>query len=157
MNIAIRSLPARDMAARLLRQVEGLRLTPYQDSVGVWTVGCGTTVIGGEPVTARTPPLTPAQADALMLSEMDEKADAVDMAAPFGATDAQLAACYSFAFNEGTHAFETSTLLRLWRAGDVLGAADQFNAWVYAGGRVIKGLVNRRHLERAVFLGLTTV
>ncbi len=38
----------------LIRQFEGLRLAAYQDSVGVWTIGYGTTrgVKAGQAITA---------------------------------------------------------------------------------------------------------
>lgn len=51
--------------ARLLKQLEqdeGFRPKPYQDTVGVWTIGFGATHIGGHPVTELTPPVTRAQA-----------------------------------------------------------------------------------------------
>lgn len=145
------------MASRLIIQCEGTKLAPYQDSGGVWTIGNGTITIDGEPVTAETPPITMARASELMMAELEEKAAAVDAVAPVDATDGQRSSCYSFTYNLGVSAFEKSTLLKKWLAGDVLGAGDQFNAWIYAGGHIVQGLVNRRKLERAIFLGLTTV
>ena len=37
--------------------------------------------------------------------------------------------------------------------GDIAGATEQFGRWIYGGGKVMPGLVKRRALERAVFLG----
>ncbi|HXT81398.1 MAG TPA: lysozyme [Acetobacteraceae bacterium] len=150
-------MTALEIAARLLRQLEGCVLTPYQDQGGTWTIGIGTTHIDGQPVTGETPPIATEQAEAYMQAELQPTAAEVDREAPPDATDAQRAACYSFAYNEGVGAFAGSTLLRLWRSGDVEGAAAQFDAWVYAGGHVSKGLVNRRALEKAVFLGQVRV
>lgn len=145
------------MASRLVIQCEGTKLAPYQDSGGVYTIGNGTISIDGEPVTAETPPITMARASELMMAELLEKAAAVNAVAPADATDGQRASCYSFTYNEGVSAFQKSTLLKKWLVGDVLGAASQFDQWIYAGGRVVQGLVNRRKLEKAIFLGLTTV
>ena len=72
---------------------------------------------------------------------------------PATATDGQRAALYSFAYNEGTGALHSSTLLRKFVAGDLDGAGAQFAAWVYSGGHVTRGLVNRRALELSVFQG----
>ncbi|HGM8337746.1 TPA: glycoside hydrolase family protein [Pseudomonas aeruginosa] len=48
----------------------------------------------------------------------------------------------------GETQFSRSTLLRKLNAGDVKGACAELSRWVYAGGKVYKGLVNRRKAER---------
>ena len=148
---------AAQMGERLIRQCEGCVLHPYQDTAGNWTIGIGSIRLAdGSPVTATTPPITSDQADALMLAELTSTIAEVDGMLPASATTHQRAALYSFAYNEGCGALAKSTLLRLFLAGDVAGAAAQFAAWVYAGGKISKGLQNRRALEKSVFLGLTT-
>lgn len=42
--------------------------------------------------------------------------------------------------------------MRLLRAGDVHGAAKQFDRWNRADGKVLPGLVVRRAAERDLFL-----
>ena len=37
-------------------------------------------------------------------------------------------------------------------AGDFNGAANQFSRWVYAGGKVLPGLVKRREAEKQLFI-----
>lgn len=59
----------------------------------------------------------------------------------------------SLAYNIGIGAFRSSTLLRKFNGGDVIGAGDQFLRWNRAGGRVIDGLTNRRRDELAVYSG----
>lgn len=66
----------------------------------------------------------------------------------------ELAATTSLAYNIGLEAFRNSTLLRMYRAGNIAGAADQFPRWNKAGGQVMPGLDNRRAHERALFLGM---
>jgi lysozyme len=61
----------------------------------------------------------------------------------------------SFAYNVGSGAFCSSTLVRKLNAGDYTGACNELPRWVYAGGRVVQGLVNRREKERAQCLGLS--
>ena len=153
------------MAAQLVRQVEGTRLAPYLDTSGHWTIGTGSRWLAdGSPVTASTPPLSHvAAADALMMRELRPRYLAVASLCPKGADPAQVAACVSFAYNEGVSAFAGSTLLHLWVQGDAKGAAAQFAAWNMehdpATGqlRVNRGLTNRRAIEAAVFAGTLTV
>ena len=68
-------------------------------------------------------------------------------------TEAQLGAMTSLAYNIGIGAFGSSTLLRLFNAGQTDLAAAQFAVWRRAGGKVLQGLVNRRADERRVFEG----
>ena len=64
----------------------------------------------------------------------------------------QFDALVSLAYNIGTGAFNKSTLVKKLNAGDILGAADQFDVWVNAGGKRMQGRVNRRAKEKALFL-----
>jgi len=67
--------------------------------------------------------------------------------------DNQLIALSSFAYNEGPGAFQTSTLLKLLNSGaDINIVANEFDKWVYAGGKVSPGLKNRRNAEKQLFL-----
>lgn len=58
-----------DRLVRTLQADEGFRGTPYLDSVGVWTVGYGTTFIHGQAVRADTPAL--AEKEALVYLKAD--------------------------------------------------------------------------------------
>lgn len=64
----------------------------------------------------------------------------------------QLDSLASFVFNVGGRNFAQSTLLSRLNAGNYAGAGAQFGRWVYAGGRVLPGLVSRRAAEAALFL-----
>ncbi|TFU20914.1 lysozyme, partial [Proteus mirabilis] len=60
---------------------------------------------------------------------------------------------YSFAFNVGTTTFARSTLLKKLNAGDRAGACEEIKRWVYAGGKVWRGLVSRREAESVLCHG----
>jgi hypothetical protein len=49
-------------------------------------------------------------------------------------------------------AFRKSTLLKLLNQGNYEGAKDEFQRWVYGGGRRLAGLVKRRNHEAELFL-----
>ena len=64
----------------------------------------------------------------------------------------QFDALVSLAYNIGSNAFKSSTLVKKLNTNDYQGAADQFNVWVNAGGKRMQGLVNRRDKEKLLFL-----
>lgn len=66
--------------------------------------------------------------------------------------DTRRAAYISLVYNIGEGNFARSTLLRKTNAGDVVGACQEFSRWVYAKGRKLRGLVNRRERERQLCL-----
>ena len=68
-------------------------------------------------------------------------------------TDGQAAALASLIYNIGPDAWQKSAIRRLVCAGDMAGAAGQFERWNKAGGVVLPGLVRRRQAERAIFEG----
>jgi lysozyme len=145
------------LATSLLRDIEGLELKPYLDEAGIPTIGIGCVMIDGKPVTLHTPPITEAKAVLLMndvLAGIAPKLAAM-VECPLG--DHEAGALVSFQYNVGTGALRGSTLLRKLNAGDKQGAADEFGKWVLVkkNGRLVQsnGLVRRRTLERAMFLG----
>jgi len=88
-----------------------------------------------------------------LIKEAQDKYDFVISKVRVPVTDNQLLAMASFTYNEGENAFATSTLLKLLNEGqnkDIV--ANQFDRWVYAGGKVSEGLKNRRIAEKRLFL-----
>ena len=60
------------------------------------------------------------------------------------------AAFNSLSWNVGVAGTGRSTAMRRLNAGDIRGACEAFAMWNRAGGRVIRGLVNRRADETAL-------
>ena len=67
-------------------------------------------------------------------------------------TQNQYDALVSLAYNIGTSALSSSTLMKKLNAGDVKGAADEFLRWNKSGGKAMPGLTNRRKAERSIFI-----
>ena len=126
---------------------EKCRLTPYQDSGGVWTNGWGNT----RHVTSNLT-ITQAQADADLLANVADSVDAVNDHVTVALSQNQFDSLVDFAFNCGAGAFKGSTLLRKLNAGDYDGASKQFAVWDKINGVACKGLDNRRAGETALFL-----
>jgi lysozyme len=64
----------------------------------------------------------------------------------------QFDALVSFAFNVGLGNLQRSSLRMKHNRGDFDEAADEFMKWSKAGGKVLKGLVNRRLDEQRLYL-----
>lgn len=65
----------------------------------------------------------------------------------------QYAAVLSISYNVGVGAICSSTMVKLINRGEPGSVwCRQFDRWVYAGGKKINGLVNRRSAEKALCL-----
>lgn len=136
----------------LIKQFEGCKLTAYQDSVGVWTIGYGwTQSVDGKPIWAGMT-IKQETAERLLKTGLVSYESDVSRLVKVGMTQGQFDALVSFTYNLGTRSLSTSTLLRKLNAGDYAGAADEFLRWNKAGSKVLNGLTRRREAERALFL-----
>ncbi|KTI47628.1 muraminidase [Enterobacter hormaechei subsp. steigerwaltii] len=136
----------------LIKQFEGCKLTAYQDSVGVWTIGYGwTQPVDGKPIRAGMT-IKQETAERLLKTGLVSYESDVSRLVKVGLTQRQFDALVSFTYNLGARSLSTSTLLRKLNAGDYAGAADEFLRWNKAGGKVLNGLTRRREAERALFL-----
>lgn len=135
----------------LLKDSEGVRLTAYQDVVGVWTIGYGWTGPVDGVAIHKGMTITMDKAEALLRLGVERFARDVE-AACVTATDTQFAAMVSLAYNIGINAFRRSSVLKHHRRGDHQRAADAFLLWIKAGGKVVKGLRTRRMRERRLYL-----
>lgn len=135
-----------------IKSFEGYRATAYQDVVGVWTIGYGTTRVDGERV---RPGMTCnyAQAEEWLRKDIEGHLKGALAWVKVALTQNQLDAIASFVYNVGVTNFRNSTLLRLLNAGDFEGAQAQFLKWNRAGGKVVRGLVRRREEEAKMFAG----
>lgn len=136
-------------AVALLRspRIEGVRYEAYLDSGGVPTIGAGHTK--GVKLGMHA---DDAQVDAWLREDLAEAEDAVNRYVKIKLTQYQFDALVMFVFNVGVQAFKDSTMLKMLNANNIKGAADQFPRWKYDNGRVVEGLVNRRAIERTLFL-----
>lgn len=141
-----------DKGIALIKQFEGCKLTAYQDSVGVWTIGYGwTQPVDGKPIRDGMT-IKQETAERLLKTGLVSYESDVSRLVKVGLTQGQFDALVSFTYNLGARSLSTSTLLRKLNTGDYAGAADEFLRWNKAGGKVLNGLTRRREAERALFL-----
>lgn len=139
----------------LIKGFEGCRLTAYPDpGTGgkPWTIGYGWTFpVDGKPI---KPGMTidQATADRLLKTGLVSYENDVLKLVKVKLSQNQFDALVSFAYNVGSRALSTSTLLKKLNAGDIKGAADEFLRWNKSGKEVLPGLTKRRKVERDVFL-----
>lgn len=151
---------AATLAAALIADEEGLRLSRYYDAVGgVWSIGFGfCTLADGSPVTAHTMPLTAAQCDALLATKLaQDYMPGVQRVMACPMTTGQFAALTSFAYNLGIGTLAHSAIPRLGQAGAWSGVVSAMQAYNRASGQVCADLVGRRRREGAVLMGQTFI
>ena len=135
-----------DKLVQALKKMEGCRLTAYQDTAGVWTIGYGHTagVKKGDRCTQY-------QAEQYLredLAKFEAAASKVRNVNTQGRFDAVVDFCY----NCGIGNFSSSTLKKYIEAGRAnWEIQEQFLRWVNAGGKKQGGLVSRRIWEAARF------
>lgn len=130
-----------------ITQWEELRLEPYKDVKGVWTIGYGHT----HGVTENSPPIDKATAELLLSADLRAAEGYVEHLIHVVLNDNQFAALVSLVYNCGT-----APLLGHFggyvNAGNMTRAAKELLIWNHSGGKVIDGLTNRRKAEQALFL-----
>jgi lysozyme len=129
-----------------IKRHEALRLNAYLDAVGVWTIGYGHTKTAKKGMT-----ITEAEAEKLLVDDLKTAENEIN-SHNLPLKQHQFDALASFVFNVGTGAFRTSTLLKRLKADvnhpDII---NQFNRWMYGGGKVLSGLVKRRRQEADIY------
>jgi lysozyme len=151
-------------AIELIKHHEGVRFRPYRCPARLHTVGVGHVLY---PEQAKIPmaermnfPLRPEdnrvwtkdEVDAILKADLArfEKGVATYCTVPL--TQGMFDALVSFSFNVGLGTLQRSTLRSKLNRGDKLGAADELLKYCLGGGKILKGLQNRRIDERAMFL-----
>ncbi|HEY9762934.1 MAG TPA: glycoside hydrolase family protein, partial [Trichocoleus sp.] len=131
-------------AADFIAQFEGFHNTPYWD-YQQYTWGYGTRAPGP------TGYISQEQAQAELNQRIAQDNATLERLVKVSLTPSQCTALLSFQFNTG--ALEGSQLIAKLNAGDVAGAAAEFDRWILAGGQPLEGLRRRRAAEKELFLG----
>lgn len=153
-----------DKVIHMIKHHEGVRTKPYQCPALLWTVGVGHVI---EPIHIRSTleqrkfypipegwdrVLSTEEVDDILKKDLARFEQGVARLCPVTLTQGQFDALVSFSFNVGLGNLQRSTIRMKVNRGDFEGAAEGFLDWTKAGGKVLKGLVNRRNDERALFL-----
>ena len=129
---------------------EGFSDTAYIPVAGdVPTIGFGTTegVKLGDTI-------TPEKAIERAYRDIQKTESAIHKCVHVPLSDNEYSSFVSLAYNIGTSAFCSSTLVKKLNARDYEGACAEIKRWVYVKGQVVPGLVNRREKEYRMCMGL---
>ena len=150
----------------IIKKFEGLRLYPYLCQAGVLTIGYGHTIKSAKAKFMEefyTSPqdiakqhgiekITEEQAEKYLYDDLEKFEKAInDLDLPL--LQCEFDALVSFVFNVGIGNFNKSTLKKLLSQKKFFYAAKEFDKWVFAGGKKLPGLQNRRSKERKIFEG----
>ncbi len=151
MNSEEKIAQAEKKAVQLLKRFEGFRAEPYLCPGGYMTIGYGHRIYSDDwnsislELAERILEADVSKFSATVVTILGEKVDEL--------SPNQIAALISFAFNVGISAFKKSTLLKkLFGGAPATEVADEMKRWVYSGGKVLPGLVERRRIEAELFL-----
>ncbi len=141
--------------AAFIGRFEGFRSAMYNDAANHCTIGFGHLVhhgpINGSESAEFKAGITRERALQLLQADAAIAAKCVATNVKVPLNQAQFDALVSFTFNVGTGAFTESTLLKLLNKGEYAAVPGQLERWSRAGGRVLQGLLNRRHSEGTLF------
>lgn len=133
-------------AYELIKQFEGLRLEAYLCPAGIWTIGYGHTS-GVSPNSF----ITIQEADEYLHRDVAAIEMQLNML-NLSLRQCQWDAIVSFVFNVGIGNFKASTLLAKIRINpNDNSIIDEFLRWVYANGKVMRGLQKRRLTEMKLY------
>ena len=153
-----------DRAIKMIKHHEGVRQKPYRCPAKLWTIGVGHVLYPEQgklkidqrdgfplkPEDNRT--FTMEEVDGILKSDLARFERGVATYCPVELTQGQFDALVSFSFNVGLGTLQRSTLRQKVLRGEMEDAADELLKYCMAGGKILKGLQNRRNDERALFL-----
>ena len=151
-------------AIKVICHHEGIRYKPYRCPAKLWTIGVGHVMYpeqGKLKIEARDGfPLRPEdnrqftkdEVDGILRSDLARFERGVAQFCPVPLTQGMYDSLVSFSFNVGLGTLQRSTLRQKLLRGDKAGAAEELLKYCMAGGKILKGLQNRRIDERAMFL-----
>lgn len=151
-------------ALKMIEHHEGVRLRPYRCPARLWTIGVGHVMYPEQgkmkfedrmsfdlrPEDNRA--FSKEEVNAILAKDLERFERGVLRFCPnAGLRQGWFDALVSFSFNVGLGTLQRSTLRQKFNRGDIEGAAAEFLKFTKAGGKVLRGLVNRRNDEVALF------
>ena len=132
----------------MIKHFESCKLTAYQDSVGVWTIGWGHTA-----GVKKGDNWTQDEANDILLNDLEKFEGYVNQYVKVPLTQNQFDALVSWTFNVGPGNLKSSTMLTKLNEKSYDEVPSQMKRWNKAGGKVLPGLERRRNAEAAMFSG----
>ena len=128
---------------RRVKRGTEIAAVPYVCPAGFWTIGYG------HLCDQKHPQITEAEAEVYLARDLQTALAATLRYCPVLSTESEgrLAAIVDFTFNLGAGRLQASTLRRRINQRDWEGAVRELSKCIHGGGKVLNGLVVRRHAE----------
>lgn len=141
-------------AIALIRHHEGVRNRPYKCPAGLYTIGVGHLIGDGKSLPESwNKTFTNEEIDGLLKSDLRRFELGVSKMLPnVSLRQCEFDALVSFSFNLGLGTFQRSTIRQALMRNDKEAAMESLLKYCRAGGKVLRGLENRRKDEKAMFL-----
>jgi lysozyme len=151
-------------AIAVIKHHEGVRFKPYRCPAKLWTIGVGHVLYPDQaklPLAERNNyqlraednrTFTQEEVDGILRADLARFERGVSQYITVPLTQGMFDGLVSFSFNVGLGTLQRSTLRAKLNRGDKEGAAEELLKYCMAGGKILKGLQNRRIDERATFM-----
>ena len=136
----------------IIKYYEGCSNTVYRCPSGVPTIGYGSTFdLDSNRITMDHGDITDEEATAYLVRGLRTSENAVArlVTAPLNAN--QFSSLVSFVYNVGSGNFQRSAMRMQINRGSFVDASNEFWKWRRGGGKILRGLVNRRREECLLF------
>ena len=149
-------MKASNVCIQLLKHHEGVRYNPYRCPAGLWTVGVGHLIGDGKSLPREwNKTFTQDEVNGILKSDLRRFELGISKMLPnVPLRQHEFDAILSFCFNLGLGCFQRSTIRQALLRGDKEQAMESLVKYCRAGGKILKGLQNRRLDERRLFLGI---
>jgi len=149
----------------VVKHHEGVRLRPYRCPARLHTIGVGHVLYPEQgrlkleerdafPLRLEDDRVFPMEeVNGILAADLERFERGVERFCPVPLTQGMFDGLTSFSFNCGLGTLQRSTLRQKLLRGDKAGAGEEFLKYCMGGGKILKGLQNRRIDERALFLG----
>ena len=137
-----------EKAINLIKNFEGLRTKSYICPAGVRTIGYGHVLAAND----NRNNISEKEAEKLLRQDVAKSETSVLRNVVVSLTQGQFDALVSFTYNLGNAALQRSTLRQKINRHEHEEVPKELRRWVYAGGRVLLGLVKRREAEAEIYL-----
>lgn len=141
-----RSISALGLA--MIMNFEKFEAKTYICPAGLLTIGYGHKLLKNEKYKAITHDI----AMDLLKKDLKQAESAVLRNINIPLSDNQFAALVSFTYNVGASALQRSTLRQKINRATNDSLHEEFLKWIYAGSKILKGLIKRRSTEAELFM-----
>ena len=135
---------------QLIKEFESFSSVIYKDSVGLPTIGYGHLILSHELLSFKNG-ITSIEAETLLKADLAIAENAVSRLIKVPLTQNQFDGLVSFTFNLGSGALQRSTLRVKVNRQEHESVLADFLRWVYAGGKIVPGLLRRRKAEAKLY------